>query len=103
MKTLGFIALVFSVLLSGCIVVPEPVSTSRERCEISSDRKTLRIVDLADETNSYYTIESYLLTPITVLTTGIVSGAYVAVNNIYYLGEKKIVCDIGKPKNPEES
>jgi hypothetical protein len=80
--------LVLSFLLIGCIVVPEKISSSHSMCEISSDKKTLRIVDLAKGTNSYYSISGVVLLPI----TGIISGTYVAVNNVYHLGEKTIVC-----------
>jgi hypothetical protein len=53
---------------------------------------TLKIVDLAKETNSYYTAEGYLVSPILVPTTAIISGAYVLVHNTYYYGKEKIVC-----------
>lgn len=75
-------------ILSGCVVVPTVDNTHTKRCEISSDRKTLKVVDLAKETNSFYSISGLVLYPI----TGIVSGAYVAVNNVYHYGEEKIVC-----------
>jgi hypothetical protein len=81
----GLILLIF---LSGCIVVPDKDKTHTNKCEISSDKKTLRIVDVAKGTNSYYSIESFWLLPL----TGVVSGTYVAVNNIYHLGEETIVC-----------
>lgn len=82
------ITLLSVILLSGCVVVPTVDNTHTKRCEISSDRKTLKVVDLADETNSFYSISGLVLYPI----TGIVSGAYVAVNNVYHYGEEKIVC-----------
>ena len=51
--------------------------------------KTLKVIDLAKESSSYYSISGVILLPI----TGVVSGVYVAVNNVYHLGEEKIVCD----------
>lgn len=49
---------------------------------------TLKVVDIAKESNSYYSISGVVLYPI----SGIVSGTYVAVNNIYHIGEEKLVC-----------
>ncbi|WP_258872684.1 hypothetical protein [Thalassotalea euphylliae] len=62
--------------------------TYQAKCEISSDRKVLKIVDGYKDNNTYYSISGVILLPI----TGIVSGAYVAVNNIYHLGEETIKC-----------
>jgi hypothetical protein len=53
---------------------------------------TLKIIDLAKETNSYYTMEGYLVSPILVPTTAVISGAYVLVHNTYYYGKENIVC-----------
>jgi hypothetical protein len=75
--------------ISGCVVVPAKDSSHSSKCEISSDRKTLRIVDVAKETNSYYSISGMVLLPV----SGVVSGVYVAINNVYNLGEEKIVCE----------
>ena len=80
--------LITVVYLSGCVVVPETDRTHVSKCEISSDRKTLRILDISKETNSYYSLSGVFLVPL----TGVVSGVYVTVNNIYYLGKEKIVC-----------
>ena len=40
-----FICFVFFWFLSGCIVVPEKDVANVNRCEISSDRKTLKIIN----------------------------------------------------------
>lgn len=80
------------ILNSGCVVVPTVDNTHTKRCEISSDHKTLKVVDLADETNSFYSISGLVLYPI----TAIASGTYVAVNNVYHYGEEKIVCSSPK-------
>jgi hypothetical protein len=82
------IVLLLLFLLSGCIVVPKKDSTHPNKCEISSDRKTLKVIDLAKETNSYYSVSGIFLFPV----TGVISGTFVAVNNIYHLGEETIVC-----------
>ena len=81
--------LFYTVSISGCVVVPTNDSSHSNRCEISSDRKTLRVIDLAKETNSYYSISGMMLAPI----SGAVSGTYVAINNVYNFGEEKIVCE----------
>lgn len=85
-------ALLASLSLSGCITVAVPADHQAKRCEISTDRMTLKIIDLAKETNSYYTMEGYLVSPILVPTTAVISGAYVLVHNTYYYGKEKIVC-----------
>ncbi|WP_394224034.1 hypothetical protein [Alteromonas gracilis] len=79
------------LLLSGCIVVPETDTAKVNKCEISSDRKTLKVVNGFEETNTFYSISGIALLPI----TGIVSGTYVAINNIYHLGEETLVCGSG--------
>ena len=91
---LRFICVILLILqLGGCIVVPEKNVYHTNRCEISSDRLTLRVVDLTKKTNSYryYIIDGAWLVPL----TGVVSGTFVAVSNIYNLFEKIIVC--GEP------
>ena len=88
-----FVALIFSIIfLTGCVTVPFPAEGQSSRCKISTDRLTLKVIDLAKETNSYYTVEGYLASPILVPTTAILSGAYVLVHNTYHFGEEKIVC-----------
>ena len=84
----GVLILMLIALLPACVVVPETDRTHVSKCEISSDRKTLRMLDLSKETNSYYSLSGAFLVPV----SGVVSGVYVAVNNIYYLGKEKIVC-----------
>ena len=79
-------------ILSGCVVVPTKDLSVVNKCEISSDRKTLKIINGFKDTNTYYSISGLLLVPI----SGAVSGAYVAINNIYNLGEEKIVCGSAK-------
>lgn len=77
--------------LSACVVVPED-SAKVNRCEISSDRKTLKIINGFKDTNTFYSISGLVLLPV----TGVVSGTYVAINNVYHLGEERIVCGPAK-------
>ena len=84
----------FSFLLSGCVVVPEDVSGKVNRCEISSDLKTLKVIDGFNDTNTFYSISGLIVFPI----SGVVSGTYVAINNVYHLGEERIVCGAEKRK-----
>ena len=81
-----------ALLTLGCVVIPVSHGKQSNQCEISSDKKTLRIIDVAEETNTYYSISGIILTPILVPTSAIISGSYVAVNNIYHIGEKQIKC-----------
>ena len=85
-------ALLVSFSLTGCITVAVPADHQAKRCEISTDRMTLKIIDLAKATNSYYTTEGYLVSPILVPTTAMISGAYLLVHNTYFYGKEKIVC-----------
>ena len=75
-------------LLSGCIVVPEIDTAKVNKCEISSDRKTLKVINGFEDANIFYSISGLALFPI----SGIVSGSYVAINNVYHLGEETFVC-----------
>jgi hypothetical protein len=80
------------IVTSGCVTVPVTVASDYHECEMSSDLKTLKVINVANETNSYYSISGVLLSPILVPTTAIISGTYVLVNNIYHLGEDKYKC-----------
>ena len=88
----SIIFLLSIIFLAGCMTVPFPAKDQASRCEISTDRLTLKVIDIAKETNSYYSVEGYFVSPIVVPTTAILSGAYVLVHNTYRLGEEKIVC-----------
>lgn len=78
--------------LAGCVVVPVNDESFVAQCAISSNRKTLRVMDVAKETNSYYSLEGTLATPIVFPTSAIISGIYVAVNNIYTIGDQTLRC-----------
>ena len=79
-------------IISGCVVSPASDINYVGRCGVTPDHKTLRIVDVAKATNSYYSISGYLLTPILLPVTAIISGAYVLTNNVYYEGKNIIQC-----------
>ncbi|WP_259366569.1 MULTISPECIES: hypothetical protein [unclassified Colwellia] len=83
-----FTLFALTLFLSGCVVMPVDDHSYDNKCEISSDRKILKVVDAAKGTNSYYSISGVILLPI----TGVISGIYVGINNIYHLGEEKFTC-----------
>lgn len=91
--TILTLVVMLSSTLIGCVVAPVVDHSYQPKCQISSDRKTLKIIDLAKESNSYYSISGIILTPILVPTTAIISGTYVLVNNSYQLGEQAIKCN----------
>ena len=86
--------LILSTTISGCIVVPETDTAKVNRCEISSDRKTLKVINGFEDTNTFYSISGLVLLPI----SGVVSGTYVAINNVYNIGEETIVCGSKKTR-----
>jgi len=86
------IILVFIAVISGCVAMPATDVSYVGRCGVSPDHKTLKIVDVAKETNSYYSISGLVLTPILLPTTAIISGIYVLTNNAYYSGKNIIQC-----------
>lgn len=83
-----YLLLFYLLFTTGCVVIPETDKTYVAKCEISADRKTLKIIDLAKELNMYYSLGGVFLVPI----SGIVSSTYVAINNTYYYGKEKIIC-----------
>jgi Na+/H+ antiporter NhaC len=80
--------LTLALILSGCVVLPIADHSYVNKCEISSDRKVLKVVDVAKDSNSFYSISGVVLLPI----TGVISGIYAGINNIYHLGEEKLIC-----------
>lgn len=88
-----FPAMLLFICISGCVVVPVNIQGHNTNCGISSDRKTLRVFNIAKETNTFYSIEGIVATPILLPTTAILSSIYVVANNIYNIGEQKLVCE----------
>lgn len=82
--------------LTSCIVVPVAAQKKTGVCGISEDRQTLRVMDFAKDTQSFYSLQGMMVTPITFPTSAIVSSVYVSVYNTYKLGETLLVC-----KKPE--
>lgn len=78
--------------LISCIVAPKTTHQKSVTCELSTDRKTLRVVNLAKQTNSYYSLEGLIATPIIYPATALVSGAYAAAYNVYSLSKEQINC-----------
>jgi hypothetical protein len=91
------LAALTTLLLCGCIVVPESDFERVNKCEISSDRKTLKVVNGFEQTNTFYSVSGLVLLPI----SGVISGTYVAINNVYHLGEETLVC--GGETTPTET
>lgn len=87
--------------LTGCVVLPVEDNSYSKQCGLSSNKKVLKIVDFAKDTDSYYTISGYVLTPIILPSSAIISGTYVAVNNTFYVDDKKIECAKSVTEPPE--
>lgn len=83
----------FVLTVSGCVVVPHSDNQHTAKCEISTDRKTLKVANVAKETNTYYSLSGIIATPILYPTSAIISAGYVAVHNAYNFGEEKIRCE----------
>lgn len=89
-KYIGLVAVV--LLLAGCVVLPVDQPKKVGWCEISSDRKTLKVIDIAKETKTFYSLSGVMLAPITVPTSAVISGTYAAIYNVYKIGETELVC-----------
>ena len=53
-------------------------------------------MDFAKDTQSFYSLQGIMVTPISFPTSAIISGVYVSVYNTYKMGETLLVC-----KKPE--
>lgn len=78
--------------LTSCIVVPVAAPKKEGVCAISEDRQTLRVMDFAKDTQSFYSLQGMMVTPISFPTSAIISGVYVSVYNTYKMGETLLVC-----------
>jgi len=84
--------LFIALSITSCVVVPEKVHSKKYQCALSTDMKVLKLVNLTDGDTSFYQWSDEMLAIISVPTSAVISGAYVLVNNIYHIGEKKIKC-----------
>ena len=84
--------------VSACVVVPESVNEKNKyKCELSTNKKTLKLTNLTEGDTSFYRWNDELTAFITIPTSAVISATYVLVNNIYHIGEKQIKC-ADKPK-----
>ena len=86
------IILIFTLSFTACVVVPEVDYSQKYQCALSTDKKTLKVVNLMKGDTSFYEWNDEFLSIITMPTSAIVSSVYVAVNNVYHFGEKQIKC-----------
>ncbi|WP_286272713.1 hypothetical protein [Thalassotalea hakodatensis] len=77
---------------SACVVVPEVADVPKYKCGLSTDQKTLKVVNLMEGDTSFYAWNDEFFSIISMPTSAVVSGVYVAVNNVYHAGEKTIKC-----------
>ncbi len=85
---------ILMLLLSctSCVVIPENIDSQNYQCGLSSDKKTLRLVNINDGGTVFYEWDDEFFAIISIPTSAIISGTYVLVNNIYHIGEKLIKC-----------
>ena len=88
----GILIALFCIAVLGCVVVPKSQKHTLS-CGLSTDKLTLRVVDIAKETNTYYSIGVLIATPIILPTTAMFSAIYVATHNTYTtVALEKIKC-----------
>jgi hypothetical protein len=63
------------------------------QCALSTDKKTLKVVNLLDGDATFYAREDEMFSVITMPGSAIISSVFVAVNNVYHIGEKRIKCN----------
>jgi hypothetical protein len=69
------------------------VDEQNAQCSLSTDKKTLKVVNLLDGDTTFYAWQDEIISVITLPSSAIISSVYVAVNNVYHIGEKKIKCN----------
>ncbi|SEL30884.1 hypothetical protein SAMN05216262_1093 [Colwellia chukchiensis] len=79
--------------LCGCVVVPENSQIDKNSCSMSTNQKYLKIVNLNDNSTTFYEWQDEFFAIVTVPTSAIISGTYVAINNVINIGEKLIKCN----------
>ena len=85
--------LILLLSCTSCVVLPVNVDSQSYQCGLSTDKKTLKVVNLNDGGTAFYEWQDELFAIISIPTSAIISGTYVLVNNIYHIGEKQIKCD----------
>jgi hypothetical protein len=63
------------------------------QCALSTDKKTLKVVNLLDGDATFYAREDEMFSVINMPGSAIISSVFVAVNNVYHIGEKRIKCN----------
>ncbi len=84
------IILVLLLSSTSCVVIPENVDSQNYQCGLSSDKKTLRLININDSNRVFYEWNNELFAIISIPTSAIISDRYVLVNNIDHIGEKLI-------------
>jgi len=88
-----YILVLIVALLPSCIVVPHIAERQEFQCALSTDKKTLKVINLTDGDATFYAWQDEMFSFITIPSSAIISGVYVAVNNVYHIGEKHIKCN----------
>ena len=88
-----YLLIAIMAILSGCIVIPKNIENQNVNCALSTDKKTLKVVNLLDGDMTFYAWEDEMFSIITMPGSAIFSSVYVAVNNVYHVGEKRIKCN----------
>lgn len=91
------LVLLLTLSCTACVVVPESDLSEQDKmaqyqCELSTDKKVLKLVNLNDGDTSFYAWNDEILAFVTLPASAIISSTYVLVNNIYHIGEKQIKC-----------
>ncbi len=91
LRHMAYCLVLLAALVSGCAVVPYPDEFHVSDCPTRSRQQTLRLVNVLTEAQSDG-LSSYLLSPIVVPVSAVVSGSYVLGNNLYNELEQAYKC-----------
>lgn len=80
------------MIISGCVTIPVEVAGYQPKCDIPTSRKELKLINVAKETNTFYSITSLVSSPILIPTTALLSGSYIIINNTYYFSKEHFMC-----------
>ena len=81
------------MLLSSCAVIPVTEYKYVEKCGITHDKNTLKLIDVAKETHTYYSVGGLMISPLIVPVSTVLSATYIATNEIYYFGKQLVICE----------